>query len=151
MLPYTKGQTIGSKMAARFVNGDVYNLEIPSADYVFNIDILNFKTLTDNAQSKTTQTQGFFAYTNIEMLQPDLNKKYMDSKFRGTEHVILLKGQQPALRLSYLETLMNLFDGFSQNISEVNDEWYEKTFHPATFDKMEKEFEQVHEIVNRCK
>ena len=151
MLPYTKGQTIGSKMAARFVNGDVYNLEIPGADYVFNIDILNFKTLTDNAQSKTTQTQGFFAYTNIEMLQPDLNKKYMDSKFRGTEHVVLLKGQQPALRLSYLETLMNLFDGFSQNISEVNDEWYEKTFHPATFDKMEKEFEQVHEIVNRCK
>ena len=75
----------------------------------------------------------------------------MDSKFRGTEHVVLLKGQQPALRLSYLETLMNLFDGFSQNISEVNDEWYEKTFHPATFDKMEKEFEQVHEIVNRCK
>lgn len=151
MLPYTKGQTIGSKMAARFVNGDVYNLEIPGADYVFNIDILNFKTLTDNAQSKTTQTQGFFAYTNIEMLQPDLNKKYMDSKFRGTEHVILLKGQQPALRLSYLETLMNLFDGFSQNISEEDEEWYEKTFHPSTFEKVEKEFEQVHEIVNRCK
>lgn len=151
MLPYTKGQTIGSKMAARFVNGDVYNLEIPDADYVFNIDILNFKTLTDNTQSKTTKTQGFFVYTNIEMLQPDLNKKYMDSNFRGTEHVVLMNEQQSSLRLSYLETLMNLFDGFSQNISEVNDEWYEKTLHPSTFEQVEKEFKQIHEIINRCK
>ena len=151
MLPYTKGQAIGSKMAARFVNGDIYNLEIPTADYIFNIDILNFKTLTDNAQSKTTQTHGFFAYTNIEMLQPDLNKKYMDSKFRGTEHVVLLNEQQPALKLSYLETLMNLFDDFSKNISKEDDEWYENTFDPSTFEKVEKEFEQVHEIINRCK
>lgn len=151
MLPYTKGQTIGGKMAARFVNGDIYNLEIPSADYVFNIDILNFKTLIDDAQSKTTKTQGFFAYTNIEMLQPDLNKKYMDSKFRGTEHVVLLNGQQPALRESYLETLMNLFDGFSQNITETNDDWYEKTFHPSTFGQIKNEFKQIRTIINRCK
>lgn len=151
MLPYTKGQAIGSKMSARFVNGDIYNLEIPSADYVFNIDILNFKTLTDDAQSKTTKTQGFFAYTNIEVLQPDLNKKYMDNKFRGTEHVVLLNEQQPALRESYIETLMNLFDGFSQNITKTNDEWYEKTFHPSMFDQMEKEFKQVRAIINRCK
>ena len=46
---------------------------------------------------------------------------------------------------------MKLFDGFSQNISEEDEEWYEKTFHPSSFEKVEKEFEQVHEIVNRCK
>lgn len=151
MLPYTKGQAIGSKMAARFVNGNVYNLEIPSADYVFDIDVLNFKTLTDSTLSKTTNTQGFFVYTNIEMKQPDLNKVYMNSKFRGTEQVVLLKGQKANLLLSYQETLMNLFNGFSKNISHTDDDWYEKTFHPSQYKVVEQEFEQVNEIINNCK
>ena len=151
MLPYTKGQVIGSKMSARFVNGDVYNLEIPAPDYVFNIEIRDFKNLSDNAGSSTTELYGFFVYTKIEMMQPDLNKKYMDSKFRGFDEVVLMKGQKPNFLLSYQETLMNLFNNFSKNISDTDDEWYEKTLHPSQYDIVEEQFEQVNDVINSCK
>ena len=43
MIPYTKGYAIGNKMAGRMANGDVYTLTLPEADYVFTVDISNFK------------------------------------------------------------------------------------------------------------
>lgn len=151
MLPYTKGQAIGGKMAARFVNGNVYNLTIPEADYLFNIQIKDFKTLSDTSQSATTTTQGFFVYTNIEMKQPDLNKVYLDDKFRGSETVVLINGQKPNLKLSYMETLMELFKGFSLNISDKDNDWYEKAISPDQYDIIEEKFEKLNKILQKCK
>lgn len=149
VLPYIKGQAIGSKMAARFVNGDIYNLEIPMADYVFDVTFRDLKSLSQ--LDRSTQTYGFFVYTNIVFKQPDLNKTYMDMNFRGAEHVILLQGQQPDSKASYVETMMNLFDKYTKNISKIDSKWFETVMPEDQFSKAKSEFREVQTIVNKCK
>lgn len=45
MIPYTKGYAIGNKMSGRMSNGDVYQLSLPEPDYVFDVNVTNFKTI----------------------------------------------------------------------------------------------------------
>ena len=45
MIPYTKGYAIGNKMSGRMSNGDVYQLSPPEPDYVFDVNVTNFKTI----------------------------------------------------------------------------------------------------------
>lgn len=151
MLPYTKGQAIGGKMAGRFINGDIYNLEIPEADYLFDISIKDFKKYRNTTQSNTTDILGYFVYTNIKLIQPDLHKTYMNNKFRGTGTAIVMKGQRPDGWPAYLETMMNLYNNFSKNITETDDEWYENTFPPEKFSKVKEEFKDIKEILNHCR
>lgn len=149
VLPYTKGQTIGSKMAARFVNGDIYNLEIPTSDFGIEINVDKFKT-AQRKQANTTY-HAFFTYCRIKLLQPDLNKVYMDLPLRGAEGTMLFSGQEPDLRASYTETLMNLFDNFSKNVTEIDDDWIAKSIAPDNIKKAKKEFSEFDKIIRKCK
>ncbi len=42
VLPYTKGQAVGSAMAMRFENADAVQLELPPADYYVDLKVLGF-------------------------------------------------------------------------------------------------------------
>ncbi|KXI29248.1 hypothetical protein [Paraglaciecola hydrolytica] len=43
VLPFTKGYAIGNQMAGRFSNGSVFNLNLPTPDYVFSLELLDLK------------------------------------------------------------------------------------------------------------
>ncbi|MBT5104847.1 MAG: hypothetical protein HOM20_01520, partial [Porticoccaceae bacterium] len=42
VLPYTKGQAVGSAMAMRFENADAVQLQLPPADYYVDLKVLGF-------------------------------------------------------------------------------------------------------------
>ena len=43
VLPFVVGQAIGGAMAARFANGDVYNLSLPTPDFPITLTLRGFK------------------------------------------------------------------------------------------------------------
>ncbi|MDR2051223.1 MAG: hypothetical protein LBQ63_05580 [Deltaproteobacteria bacterium] len=76
VLPYTKGQAIGSKMSARFSNGTVYNMEIPEGDYSVKLTLRNLRA--ESARERSVMIWAYFAYLNIQITQDDLNEVYFD-------------------------------------------------------------------------
>ena len=44
MVPFTKGEAVGGTMAARFSNGDSFELQLPEKDYLINLNLAILKT-----------------------------------------------------------------------------------------------------------
>ncbi|MBV1883271.1 MAG: hypothetical protein KUG82_16650 [Pseudomonadales bacterium] len=81
VLPYTKGYAIGNKMAASFVNGEVYDLEIPDADFHIELRLNEFKKI--NVATTSLGSKWLYGTNlNIKVHQPDLGKVYMDSRIK---------------------------------------------------------------------
>ena len=151
MLPYTKGQAIGAKMSGRFVNGDAYALVIPDGDYGIDLQIESLRTERLPETDERTYEQAFFTFVTISAYQPDLGKTYFKETLRGVGTALLLQGQEPGLKASYLETLVRLFDGFARNIEKPEDEWTESAVPPERVGTLETQFEQLEEMLEKCR
>lgn len=151
MLPYTKGQAIGAKMSGRFVNGDAYALVIPDGDYGIDLQIESLRTERLPETDERTYEQAFFTFVTISAYQPDLGKTYFKETLRGVGTALLLQGQEPGLKASYLETLVRLFDGFARNIEKSDDEWTASAVPPERVDALENQFEQLEEMLEKCR
>jgi len=137
ILPYTKGYSIGNKMAVRFSNAEVFHLKIPDPQFAIQLTIRGFKKVfIDEKVSGSSWVYGAFAHVSIT--QPLLNKSYLDENVKNGVVKII-----PALQKSvdewpiYQESLMGcdvgLFDKLTKYLSE-------KT-----------EYKKVKEVLARCR
>lgn len=151
MLPYTKGQAIGSKMTGRFVDGRAYQLSIPDGDYVIDLHLLGLKTLSQDNEDGKTFNQAFFVFLGIHIEQPDLGKVYFDQPMRGTGTALLLKGQKPGLSASYLETSAALLDGFAECLRDENDDWIAQNISPTNRSSFVDQAKSLRPLWNKFK
>lgn len=88
ILPYTKGSDIGNKMAVRFSDSKVFELEIPEPQFAIELKIRGFKKVcTQKKSSGSSWVYGVFA--NIKISQLALGKTYLDEKIKyGVSKVI---------------------------------------------------------------
>lgn len=150
VLPYTVGQAIGGKMAARFANGEVYNLEVPVPDYNVIITLRKFQKAEFD---RTSAEIGFVfgSYFNIKVVQPELNKVYMDAKLRGT-----LTKTVPISQTSfddwtiYQESVFRFFDDFTSQITNPTNNWL-KDASSMDSSVIKKQFNELAIIVKKCK
>lgn len=142
VVPYTKGQTIGSKMPARFANGDAFTFELPPADYAFDLKFHGFDTAQDTS-NRALDTEAYFVFTNVQFEQPDLHKKYIDRNFRATATNTLVKGQKSDPQVVYLETIFNFFEGLTKNIADPDPDWIRTVVHPDNVSETRQQLKTI--------
>jgi hypothetical protein len=135
VLPYTKGYAIGNKMAARFSNGEVYNLTIPEPQYEIELTLRGFKKVEfDSTKAEASWIYG--SYINLKIFQPMLEKVYIDEKFKNGSTKLVPACQKPEDVddwPAFQDSLFFLFDKVTKEFST------------------EKEFKPVSKILERCK
>ncbi|MCD4744110.1 MAG: hypothetical protein K8R67_16735 [Desulfobacteraceae bacterium] len=133
VLPYTKGSAIGKKMAARFSNGDIYNLEIPDSQYNIDLTLRGFKKVK-YAENKLGTSWIYGAYSNLKIYQPLLQKIYIDEKFKnGATKIVPIKQKNIDDWPAFQESLFVLFDKITKELST------------------NKKYKSINKIIERCK
>jgi len=153
MLPFSRGEALGNKMAMRFANGDIFNLEIPSTDFGIKLTLRGFKK---GSVGKTSSKEAFAygSYMRIKLEQPDFGKVYFDRPIRN----VAVK-EVPVTQTdvddwaAFQESLFALFDTFSKEITDTDKKWAQKTTGSKKNDikLVLKEFDQFKKILDKCR
>ena len=153
MLPYSKGEALGNKMAMRFANGDIFNLEIPSTDFGINLTLRGFKK---GSVGKTNSKEAFAygSYMRIKLEQPDFGKVYFDKPIRNVAvKEVPITQTEVDDWAAFQESLFALFDKFSKEINDTDKKWAQKTTGSKKNDVklVLKEFDQFKKILDKCR
>jgi hypothetical protein len=123
MVPFTKGEAVGAKMAARFSNGDSYEFEIPEKDYLINIELQGFK------KHSSADHDGFatgLGLTVVRASDEGPGKKFVDASF--THNVWVVKGLAGKNTVKnywtiYESALSKLLEDLSGQIVSTDSKW----------------------------
>ncbi len=151
VLPYSTGDVIGRKMSARFMNGDVYNLEIPKSDYDINLTVKGFKSVEFD-RTDTEIGLAFGASFFIKAFQPDLDKIYMNADFVGkaTKTVAVAQTTEVDTWSAYQETMIGFFNEFTMQITKQDDKWL-KGSSKVNEKELKTQFKQLSELIQKCR
>ena len=148
VLPHSKDGAIGGKMAARFANGDVFNLAIPEADYIITLRLQGFKKalLGENHAEKAW---GYGSYAAVTVEEPLLSKRYLDNafKFAAVKKVPALSTQVDDWS-AYQESLFSLFDQLTRQFGAPSSEWMKRW---AGGDAVAGQFAEAAKIIEQCR
>lgn len=88
-IPYSKGVAIGQTMAARFANGDIFQLELPKPDYRIHLNVRGYKKLLIDSNN-VESAWGYASYMNVTIKNFDDSTVYLDApfKFAVTKNVV---------------------------------------------------------------
>ena len=124
LVPYQEGVALGSKMKQRFANTDeVYEIKLPKPDFNIELTVRGFKKVL----AKTSDVSNIFlygSYANIKILQPDLDKVYIDARFKNANQIKMPVGVEEVddwRKFNY--SLIKLFDDFSSNITKTSNDY----------------------------
>jgi hypothetical protein len=117
LIPYTPGQAIAGKMVARFANGNSYDLSLPKPDFEIDIRVRAFRST--KVETNATDQYVFGSFVTLSVLQPDLQKTYVNADFKNLNFVVLDKSAavSPDPWQSYQTSLRNLFNVLAEQIS----------------------------------
>ncbi len=133
ILPYTKGYAIGNKMSARFANGEIYNLDIPEAQYQIDLTLRGFKKVLF-AEQKVATTWIYGAYIDLKLFQPLLQKVYFDDHLKNGATKVVPAAQTTVEDWpAFQESLFVLFDSVTKKFST------------------DREYRSVNTILEACK
>ncbi|RUL65793.1 hypothetical protein EKH79_03515 [Dyella dinghuensis] len=149
VLPYSSNQALGSSMAARFIEGEVYDLKIPEADYDIHLNVAGFKKI---AQSQTSVDALFLygAFVDISVLEPLSGNVYFSQRVKQGESKTVPITQTsvddwPATH----DTLLSLFDNFTRSLSDSNNPWLKSGL---SDDKQARDqFSSLGELIQSCR
>ncbi len=131
IVPYTKGEIIGRNMAARFSNGEAYNLKLPELDYFIDLELRKFK------KKESKHHQGFTALATVKVETPlgnSVNVKLSNNSW--VLNKMAGDGTKRAQWSIYEESLTKLLEDFSKNLAVSEPKWLKK--HSATKDANEQ-------------
>jgi hypothetical protein len=147
LIPFTKGQAIGAKMAARFSNGDSFQLALPQPDFAMTLRVHPFKYLHQTAN--VSDKHAFGAFVTLAVEQPDLGKSYLDMRFKNVNVVVFDKRDETVVDKwqSFQTSLRSLFVKLSTQIS-VRDK---KVLADMNRDKSaKKQLTKFEEVIRKC-
>ncbi|WP_320006378.1 hypothetical protein [Maridesulfovibrio sp.] len=124
ILPYTKGKAIGSKMAGRFANGDVFELTVPDGDYPITIAVRGFKKVKLD-ENDTGQSWVYGSY--VRLIVKSALGDVVNSKIKNGAVKIVPVGQLTVADSSaFIESLLILFDKTTKQIETCDNDWLKK-------------------------
>jgi hypothetical protein len=123
ILPYSSNQALGSSMAARFVEGEAYQLKIPEADYEIHLDVAGFKKVEQNHNNIATLFV-YGAFVDVTVLEPLSGKVYFSQRVKqgDTKQVPTSQTTLDDWAPAY-ETMLDLFNNFTQSLSSTHAAW----------------------------
>ncbi|MDB6145586.1 MAG: hypothetical protein JWP80_4630 [Pseudomonas sp.] len=122
-IPYSKGSAIGSKMAARFANGDVFQFELPTPDYRIHLTVRGYKKVlldSNNVES----AWGYASYMNVAIKSFDNSTAYLDApfKFAVTKNVVSGTHDQDDWS-AFQESTLSLINQITLQIAAPDSDW----------------------------
>ncbi len=148
ILPYAKDQAIGGKMAAQFADGTIFNFEIPSPDFIFEITMKEFREkLLSTKQSGNSY--GFAVYYKIKLFQPLTKKIYLSNTYRSP-----VVATFPITKKSYNSakwfhnSVFSLSDKFTSSIVARDKKWLAK-WGVQDYDKMQ--IQETLDVIEKAK
>ncbi len=148
VVPYTKGEAIGSKMPARFANGDAFTFELPPADYAFEVRFNRFEVERD-VSNEAIDVEGYYVFLNIIFEQPDLAKRYLERNFMASATTTVVKNQETTVGVAFMETIFNFFESFARNVEDVDAGWIKSVVHPDNVSATKTQINEVHRIMTQ--
>lgn len=114
LLPPATGEAIGGAMAARFADGRVYQLQIPEADYVMELQVDDWRSGVIN-ETLAMKQMLFGAFFTIKVSEPHSGTVYFDQALRkGTTKVVPATQEHVDHWSASYETLLAGFDSFAK-------------------------------------
>jgi hypothetical protein len=123
ILPFASSQALGGSMAARFVEGDAYQLKIPEADYAISIKIAGFKKIE---QGRTATSIGYIygAFVDLAVTEPMSGTAYFSQRIKqGANQTVPITQSAMDDWANAYDTLRLLFNNFTLAISDLNSRW----------------------------
>ena len=123
ILPYRSNQALGASMAARFVEGDAYQLKIPEADYDISLDVAGFKKI-EQSRSNVSTLFLYGAFVDIDVREPLSGKQYFGQRVKqgASKDVPVTQTSVDDWSASY-ETLLLLFNNFTRAPGNTDTTW----------------------------
>lgn len=123
ILPYSSNAAIGSSMAARFVEGEAYDLKIPEADYAITLDVAGFKKI-EQGRSNVNTIYIYGAFVDVTVKEPLSGKVYFQQRIKqgATKDVPVTQDNTDDWAATWESTLL-LFNNFTQAMSSPKAAW----------------------------
>lgn len=149
ILPYSSNQAIGSSMAARFVEGDAFQLKIPDADYEIHLDVAGFKKV-NQAQSAAETMYLYGAFVDVSVTEPLSGKIYFSQRIKqGVTKTVPLSQTTMDEWAPAHESLLILFDNFTRALSSGHSDWAKSAL-PDTPDA-KSQLTSLSELIKSCR
>lgn len=149
ILPYSSNQAIGGSMAARFVEGEAFQLKIPEADYDIHLDVAGFKKM-DQSHSAVETMYLYGAFVDVSVAEPLLGKVYFSQRIKqGVTKSMPLSQTTADDWAPAHESLLILFDNFTRALSPGHAAWA-KSAMPDTPDA-KSQFATLSELIQSCR
>jgi hypothetical protein len=151
ILPFTKDQSVGGRLSARFSNGEIYNLEIPSPDYTISLELKKMKSVSVTSNS-VEDVYGYLSIMNIKAEQPEMKKTYLDFDVRYVLPVTIPKSMTDHDdRAHYLESTIQLVNTFSKQVTLQDSDWLDTWVETGKKEPKDEQIVQFLDVINKCK
>jgi len=119
VLPFTKGYAIGNQMAGRFANGNVFNLNLPPADYTFALAV------NDLIKAPYKDNVMYASRVGFSLTQKVSNKVYFNDLFQYAVPKLVTHTMTEIDDWSaYHDAIEVLIDDLIIQLGEPNKDWF---------------------------
>lgn len=148
MLPPSKGQAIGNRMATRFANGKVYTLEIPEADYAVELNLDELKRI-EYGSTAAGRSFVYGAFLTVRVLEPLSGRVYFDARLRnGATKLVPANQTSVDDAAAFQDALLALLDKFTTALASPEPAWAEKH---AGDRAVAKQMQELAKVLQSCR
>jgi hypothetical protein len=122
VLPNSNNQVIGGVMTARFMNGDVYQFNIPPSDYDVHLTLTNIRRVVVSSNDATT-AYAYAAYVDVRIVQPLSGTQYVDASIKFPIIRVLANSAVPDDSEGFQEVLLAIADQITRQWRNPSSEW----------------------------
>jgi hypothetical protein len=148
VVPYMNDQVIGGLMTVQMNDASLYQLQLPTPDYVFKLSIVEYRVI-ELERTSAEVGYGFASYIDVDVVQPLTQRSGFKNTFRLP--VIAKFSTDGATGLDhrrwFSESVFSLADNLTSSLSDENFGWIEQW---AVNDFDHDEIRGVNEILNRA-
>lgn len=147
VVPHSTNQAIGGTMALRLMNGDVFNLTLPVADYHVSLLLENARKV-EISRTSSEVAIAFASYLSASISQPLSGTKFLDGSFKfATVKVVPSKGTVDE-RSAFQESLLAISDQLTRQFRTPSRDWSKQWVVRLS---NQDAFEEVSQLLERCR
>lgn len=149
ILPYSSNQAIGSSMAARFAEGEAFNLKIPDADYEIHLNLAGFKKI-EQSRSNIDSLFLYGAFVDVSVLEPLSQKIYFSQRIKqGQSRTVPVTQVSVDDWAASSDTLLSLFDNFTKAMSDSKSAWLGSGLPDSS--QARDQFASLEDLIKSCR
>lgn len=148
VLPPSKGHAIGNRMATRFADGRVFNLQIPEADYTVSLNLDELRRI-DYGGNAAGRSFIYGAFLTVRVAEPLSGRAYFDARLRnGATKTVPASQVNVDDAAAFQDSLQSLMDKFTTALDDPQPAWAEKH---AGDRAVVKQMQELAKVLKSCR